>query len=99
MEPFLENHLVVVHAGEFEEDARGGFGEGEAALELHLLADGGGLLHAEAVRRGEEEGPLGEEVLGVRDVGLAVCALHERMDLLLPHVWLGHLLMAGQCVS
>lgn len=63
METFLEDHLVVIDTGEFKEDAGSGLREGEAAFELHLLANGGSLLHAEAVRGSEEESALGQEVL------------------------------------
>jgi len=31
--------------------------------EVHLLANGGGLLHAQFVARGEQEGTLGEEIV------------------------------------
>lgn len=86
MEALLEDHLVILDAGELKQDAGGGLGEGEAPLELHLLADGGSLLHAESVRGGQQEGALREEVLRVRDVGLALAALHQRVDLFLPHV-------------
>jgi len=41
--------------------------------EVHLLADGGGLLHAQLVAGGEQEGALGEEVvLADLRVGVAV---------------------------
>lgn len=86
METFLEDHLVVVNAGELKQDASGSLREGEAALELHLLADGRRLLHAEAVGGSEEKSAFGQEVLGVRYIGLALSALHQGMDLFLPHV-------------
>lgn len=86
MEALLEDHLVVVHARELEENACRRLGQGEAAFELHLLADSRGLLHAEAVGGGEEERALREEVLGVRYVGLALSALHQSVNLFFPHV-------------
>lgn len=91
MEPLLEDHLVVVHVRELEQDPGSRLRQGEATLELHLLADGGGLLHAEAVGGGQQERPLREEMLGVRNVGLGIPALHQRVDLLLPHVAVGYL--------
>lgn len=63
MESFLEDHLVVINMRELEEYTSGCLGEREAAFELHLLADGGCFLHAEAVRGREEEGSLSEKVL------------------------------------
>lgn len=86
MEALLEDHLVVVNAGEFEEDACSRLRQREASLKLHLLADGRSFLHAEAVGGSEKEGALGEEVLGVRYIGLALSALHQSVDLLFPHV-------------
>ena len=86
METFFEDHLVVINAGEFEKDASGCLGQREAAFELHLLADGRSFLHAEAVGRSEEEGAFGQEMFGVRDIGLTLSALHQSMDLFLPHV-------------
>lgn len=86
MEPLLEDHLVVFHAGELEEDSSSSLCEGETSFELHLLTDGRGFLHAEAVGGGQEEGALGQEVLRVRDVGLTLSALHQSVNLFLPHV-------------
>lgn len=62
MESFLEDHLVVINAGEFKEDTSGSLREGEASFELHLLADSRSFLHAEAVRGSEKEGAFGQEV-------------------------------------
>lgn len=42
--------------------------------EVHLLADGGGLLHAQLVARGEQEGALGEEVV-LADLGVGVAVV------------------------
>lgn len=54
--------LIVLEVGELEEDASSGLGEAEAALEGHLLADGGGFLHGEVVGRGQQKGALCQEV-------------------------------------
>lgn len=39
--------------------------------EVHLLADGGGLLHAQLVAGGEQESAFGEEVI-LADLGISV---------------------------
>lgn len=76
MKTFLEDHLVVINAGELKQDTRSGLRKGKASFELHLLADGRSFLHTEAVGGCEKESAFGQEVLGVRDIGLALSALH-----------------------
>lgn len=55
-------------------------------FKLHLLADRGSLLHAEAVRGCKKKGALRQEVFRVRYVTLAFSALHHSVNLFLPHV-------------
>jgi len=42
--------------------------------EVHLLADGRGLLHAQLVARGEQKSALGEEVI-LADLGVGVAVI------------------------
>lgn len=61
MKAFSENLLEVVRFGEFEQYSGGSFRQTETSSEVEFIANIGRLVQAEVVRRGEQEGPFGEE--------------------------------------
>ena len=78
----LERGLIVLGSRELEKYPRGRLCEGEGGVEVHLLADRRRLLEAQLVAGRQQERPLREEVLGVRDlrVGVNVGGAGARLD-------------------
>lgn len=90
VEPLLVHGGAVVWLCEFEENARGRFGQREGRAEVHLFHNGFGLLERQLVTGGEQKSALGQEVsVGVRQfrvravlLAAAVHHLHHGLEFL-----------------
>lgn len=85
VETFFENALIIVEVGKFEQYSGGRLRQGEASLEIHLLADGRSFLHGKVVGWSQQEGTFGQKVLRVRYFRFGI-ALDQCVDLLLPRI-------------